>query len=278
MNHVAIAFDNQADYSLVLIKNILGKSISKDFFFHIFISNLTDYDWHHKWLLENNVLHEIYIINQNELQGMSIDRDVYTHITDASYYRLLMPSKLSELKCFLYLDTDIYVNCDLSTIFNFCSEDKSISVASEGKSFNAGVLLINPERFNKELPLKKAIDLFNEHKFVSDNKLLVHHFKDFNILGMEYNANPVWYTKKSTRIDYDGPKIVHFMGTAKPWRYSTVLPFAREWRELYFNVHKRNPWNRITVKEFLLRMIYVIFPNPSVLFCFQNYYRRLSKK
>jgi len=55
MKHVAIGFDNHADYSIVLIKNIIDKSECSDFFFHIFVSELTEYEWHDKWLYDNKI-------------------------------------------------------------------------------------------------------------------------------------------------------------------------------------------------------------------------------
>jgi len=118
---------------------------------------------------------------------MHIDKDAYKHITDAAFYRLLMPEKLADLDCFLYLDTDIYVNFDLSEIFKACPKHHAITGASNGEGFNSGVMLINPKKFTEQLSLEKTIEIFNEHGFAGDNELLVHYFKDFNRIGLEYN-------------------------------------------------------------------------------------------
>jgi lipopolysaccharide biosynthesis glycosyltransferase len=275
MYHIAVAFDNQSDYSLVLIKNIVDKSESSLIYFHIFIGEFTDYSLHHNWLSQNNISPRVYRITESDLNGMHIDLNAYKHITNAAFYRLLMPSVLSNLDCFLYLDTDIYVDFDILEIFKHCPKNQSITVASEGSGFNSGMLLINPRRYNHELSLIRTFDLFNEHRFSGDNELLVHYFKDFNKVGLEYNRSAYSVVSQLPSQTTEENKVIHFMGTTKPWRYSTILPFAKEWRAIYYEIYKRNPWEKITIKEFLLRFLYLVFPNPKFLFQLHKSVRRL---
>ena len=157
MYNIAIAFDNQSDYSIVLIKNIVNKSEKSQLRFLIFVDYTTEYNWHENWLVENAIDYKLIRINSADLGVMKIDKTKYKHISNAAFYRLLMPSMLSHVSCFLYLDTDVYVNCDIREIFSFCSENKALSVASTGNGFNSGVLLINTKVFNLRLPIETEV-------------------------------------------------------------------------------------------------------------------------
>ena len=270
MFNIAIAFDNQQNIALVLIKNIIDKSVKKELCFHIFIDQKTDFEWHEKLLKSWKVIFSIYRINEEDLGGMYIDRVHYTHITNASFYRLLMPSILNNLQCFLYIDTDTYINCDIREIFDYCSSTHALTVASEREGFNAGVLLINPKNFLHELPIEKSIELFNQHKFISDNELLVYFFRNPATLPIHFNYPAHSVTKKNNSL-----KIIHFMGTTKPWRYSTNLKFTKEWRSIHIAIFGKNPWDKITIKERILRITYMISPSPKLLYSlvsrFKNY-------
>jgi lipopolysaccharide biosynthesis glycosyltransferase len=230
MYNIAIAFDNQSDYSLVLIKNIIDKSNKDELTFHIFIGDNTRYEWHEDWLRKESVNYQLLRISKSDLRGMKIDKEKYKHITDAAFFRLLMPSILSDVKSFLYLDTDVYINFDIREIFAFYSNNKAITVASTGVGFNSGVMLINTRDFNKTISVNNLALLFSKYNFAGDNELLVAYFKDFGIMGLEYNMSPYDLLQHSddSVVESCNPKIIHFKGTAKPWRYSTVLPFAGE--------------------------------------------------
>jgi lipopolysaccharide biosynthesis glycosyltransferase len=99
---------------------------------------------------------------------MHKNKNAYKHITDEAFYRLLMPAKLADLEFFLYLDTDIYVNFDLSETFKACPNHHLITVASNEEGFNSGVILINHKKFTEQVSREKTIELFNEHGFASD--------------------------------------------------------------------------------------------------------------
>ena len=138
-------------------------------------------------------------------------------------------------------------------------------------------MLINPKKFTEQLSLEKTIEIFNEHGFAGDNELLVHYFKDFNRIGLEYNqsAHLIKFVSGRESIKVN---LIHFMGTTKPWRYSTILPFAREWREIYYKIYNTKPWSKITPQEFMLRILYILFPNPAILFRINGHLRKFKRK
>lgn len=272
MFNIAIAFDNQQNIALVLIKNIINNSVKKELNFHIFMDEKTDFNFYEELLDSWKVNYHIYRINESDLGGMYIDQLHYSHITNASFYRLLMPKILINLICFLYIDTDTYVNCDIREIFNFRSDTHALTVASQGDGFNAGVLLINPRIFNAELPIEKSIALFNQYKFIGDNELLVYFFRNPSTLPIEYNFPAHSVTKKT-----DSLKIIHFMGTTKPWRYSTNLKFTREWRSIHKEIFGKNPWDKITIKERILRITYLISPSPKLLYSLASRFKYYLK-
>lgn len=60
MFNIAIAFDNQQNIALVLIKNIITKSVRNELKFHIFIDEKTDFEWHEKllnsWIVKLSII------------------------------------------------------------------------------------------------------------------------------------------------------------------------------------------------------------------------------
>jgi lipopolysaccharide biosynthesis glycosyltransferase len=169
-----------------------------------------------------------------------------THFLPAeSYFRLLIPY-LFEYEKVIYLDSDMICHADLSELYavdlgtNFlaaCRDDflagdrgrghaLSIGLSRPRDYFNAGMLLINRERFSRSVAMKQLLDLAvsRDWRFCDQDVLNVVCAEKTLILNMEWNAMVTMHNEDqfplSLRQEYRrsraSPKISHFAGP-KPW-------------------------------------------------------------
>lgn len=159
----------------------------------------------------------------------------------ATYLRLLVPSLLDHnYKKVLFLDSDIAVAKPLSAIFDIDLGSRCLGAVRDNLQwrtprrqmpefqerglpwaayFNAGVLLLDVEKFNGLQILEKAVAIATSQRSrLSRN--------DQSLLNILFHKNwveisPVWnwqYTWSSRLFaDFAEPVIYHFIGRRKPW-------------------------------------------------------------
>lgn len=281
--NIAIGFDNQEDISLVLIKSAIEHNPDQSIKFHIFLSYKINFNFHEKWLKQNSVNYELYLIKESDLGPLRVNKSTYTRLTDATFYKLLMSFKIDIIvDWFLYLDTDTFIIRDLSNLMSGNYSSKSLyAVPNDSGVFNSGVLIINRNKFIHLLSLDKIIELFKIHNFAGDNELLVYVFENtFGKLDKSFNFPVQYYlTQKngSKKLDINNAIILHFLGTSKPWRYSTNMPMVKQWRDTYMSIHNRPPWKHpLEIKEYILKIVYLVFPNPQFLWDLGRYTRMFN--
>jgi len=272
--HIALAFDNQEEFSVVLISNIIRRSDPSIIHFHLFISETTNYVKCSEILNELNVNFSLYVIRDYELENLKIDKTIYSWISNAAFYRLFIIEKIPfDIDWILYLDTDVWVTFDVVEILRYTDDKFPIIVAQKDSStpFNSGVMLLNCKLYREKLPSSIAVEEIKKNNFPSDNEFLIYYFKNkTGSIDLTYNF-PIWFYANSfeylgydlnspfriflwlKKIDF-GPrikdaKIVHFMGPWKPWNYLTVLPFANEWRKEFKFLFNRTPWHQINMLD-----------------------------
>lgn len=169
-------------YTLVAITS-MAENASKDTRYKIYILVSGELEQGH-YLFEEaqhkytNIKIKLLPVDQNEFRNVTINN---THITKATFYRLLLSELLKENKC-LYLDSDIIVTVDLEELFSTNLGDAYIAgvrdlwidlmddadrelrrirtnIPSMAQYVNAGVLLFNLERM-REMHME---DLFRNH-------------------------------------------------------------------------------------------------------------------
>jgi lipopolysaccharide biosynthesis glycosyltransferase len=198
-----------------------------------------------------------------------------THFLPAeSYFRLLIPY-LFEYEKVIYLDSDMICNADLAELYavdpgtmllaacrdDFLAGDRgrghahSIGLDSHRDYFNAGMLLINRERFSRSIEMEQLLGLAvsRDWHFCDQDVLNVVCAGKTLILNMEWNAMVTMHNEDqfppSLRQEYRrsraAPKITHFAGP-KPWdsRFSFGFnPGARKAHlELFLRYAGRTPF------------------------------------
>ncbi|MEC4985056.1 MAG: glycosyltransferase family 8 protein [Oscillatoria sp. PMC 1068.18] len=225
---------------------------------------------------------------QIELHWLQPDQSKLTkmkvkgHVSLASYYRLLIPELLpGSLQKVIYLDSDLVVNADIGKLWNIDVGDyyllavqdlgvpyvgcpvgllnyQELGYPADYKYFNAGVLVINLQKWREENIGKKVINYIQENlEFVrwwdqdGLNAVLAGKWGE---LDYKWNQQPPIYgygepswkpspLKKELSEEVcqdiiDNPYIVHYVTSRKPWRYDSLHPR----RDLFFHYLDMTAW------------------------------------
>ena len=152
-----------------------------------------------------------------------------------TFLRLFLPDVLPNVNKVIYLDCDVCVTADISDLWVFDLNGKSIGV--DEQNFNAGVIIFDLDKIRQNYNLAKQTLEFldkNPRTRLLDQDALQHVFKD------DYSTfDRMWNITTPYHSDYAGKNgIFHFIWT-KPWKVWTGGTFAEHefWR--YF---AKTPW------------------------------------
>ncbi len=203
-------------------------------------------------------------VAERDLQGL-----VTTwHFTLATYYRLFIPEKLPFDRV-LYLDVDIVVNGSIAELYstdlgdNFLAgvrepvfdRHSELEMSKDAKYFNAGVMVINLDKWRREGLKERVISLVKrkpEAMMFSDqcgiNSIVNGRWKQvdpkFNLLH-PYAADDIsgyagMFPDEQLENARKHPVIIHFSGASKPWHFRRKHPY----RHLYWKYRSKTPFKR----------------------------------
>lgn len=289
---IVIVFDRAFnEYMLTLVYNLYNNSHKKSkLMFYLVTENDNEMKYERLYLMSLSLDFEIIQVDANLINSRF--KSFVPHISSATYYKLLILDVIdSQDEFLLVMDVDIYNIEDIVNVFEYRSEDYSISSVknpSNNKYFGAGFFIINVKlaktKYNLNNFYKTYLENIENIKW-DEQDLLNLVFSDDSIQNIPYSwdfpvqsyiINKKGYHDKGYYLNL--LKSIHYPGTSKPWRYSTVLPFVKEWRDMYFKIYGRKAWDKITSKELLLRILYTIFPNPSILFKIQRTIKSIQNR
>ena len=203
-------------------------------------------------------------VPERDLEGLVTN----WHFTLATYYRLFIPEKLA-LERVLYLDVDVVVNGPIAELYNTdlggtflaavqepsFDRHEQLEMSKEANYFNAGMMVINLDKWRKERLKERVIELVKrmpEAMVYSDqcgiNSIvngrwtgvdpkfnLVHAYADEDISGLAkmFPENVLTNARKH-------PVIIHFSGASKPWHFRRKHPY----RYLYWKYRGKTPFRR----------------------------------
>ena len=208
---------------------------------------------------EEGVSISVYNISADLLSGFPESG----HLSLATYGRLFIADILpSDIKRAIYLDCDLVCLADLSELYNYNLQGKTLGAVRDVKSeailriyfypglesyFNAGVLLIDMEKLRQfDLPVKAGsfIEKYRHKLSTSDQDVLNCLFKDdwleinrcFNLDMKHYSA---------FRLPAADTVILHYSDRIKPWNY---LYCGRNQR-YYFQYRAISPWPELVLAK-----------------------------
>ena len=181
-------------------------------------------------------LSEIYPVEFIEIdisRVKNIKINIVYH-TSAIFARLILSETL-DIDKILYLDPDIIIRDDITNLWDMDVSDYVLAAAQDDTIperdgyiyFNSGVMLINLRKWKEKKVTEKAI------KFVSKN--ITNHTDqdalndilkgDYLRFSKKWNSNPISGKR-------DGLKIMHFLGSEKPWWYGSKMSIVPEYFQL----------------------------------------------
>ncbi|WP_168122377.1 glycosyltransferase family 8 protein [Paenibacillus sp. HB172176] len=195
-----------------------------------------------------------------KLHYVLVDRTLYQglieqkHISLEAYFRIHVPELLDEsLEKVIYMDPDTIIKEDLYELWSTDISDyylgavewafgddrmNILSIPEQYGYFNAGVLLINLEKWRKENIAQRLWD------FLNHNPEKIRHMDQDALNAVLYHGrlhlDPKWnYTTGHLlllRLDIS-PAIIHFSGPRKPWTQGHPL------EDEYFGYLKKLRWD-----------------------------------
>ncbi len=241
--------DNYLKYCAVCMFSILKNTTSK-IRFHIFDSGVSEYA--KQKILEYKKIFgceiSFYSMAKVKMPKFRLNRE---HITMPAYYRLYIPSLLSDtIEKAIYLDCDIVVNKDIKELWDYDIEkyyagtiedetsienNERLNLLKSHIYFNSGVLLLNLKKL-REINLPEECFKYYENNFekiiLNDQDLLngVFNGKCLN-LPLKFNINNQMlagqdgshnYSKEDEKEAIENGVIFHYTAQQKPWLDPTI--------------------------------------------------------
>ena len=265
--HIALNIDNKFIYPCIVFLTSLLDNRSPSTIYHIHI--LTSKDFSQDNINKINTLInkfgkdflKIEFINMHNAFERAMTNN---YISTTSYYRIRLPSLLSDVDRVLYIDTDVINFADLTEMYNLELNDdiflrgaldnveNTIELRSFGiytsKYMNAGILLMHLKSMRKFRMEEKITDFVN-------NNYLEHHdqtainavcYNNFGILSIKYATfcfdkyeNMVKYNNRQDKRyryseaelqqAYYEPTLLHYVGWTKPWDRGNNIKYSEYW-------------------------------------------------
>lgn len=193
--------------------------------------------------------------------------------------RLLMDKILPEnIKRIIYLDADTIVRGDLSELWNINLGNKIVGMSIEPTIdknrisvlninkypyYNAGVLIVDLEKWRKTGACKKIFDFYKVHNgklFANDQDAINGALKDdiytispkYNFYNIFYQypysfmcklMKPLKYISKEEYVKaLKNPIIIHYLGEERPWRKGNTHKYKNDYKKyLSKTIWKDNP-------------------------------------
>ena len=234
--YIAFCCDNNyVPYLLTAINSICKTNLKHKIVFCIFSSELREENIIKiKNLIDNAPLYNkeclFFNINNEDTKGILLD-NLDSRITIATCYRFFVPYYLREsCKKVLYLDVDLCVCNDIEELFKIDLEGNVIGAVNEivpycrrldiNNYFNAGVLLIDVDKWNKENLTDKCLSELKRVAYpLADQDVLNIILKNCRFI-LEEKFNYKYNLDSLKNSNYMPPKdvcIIHFLSESKPW-------------------------------------------------------------
>ena len=229
-------------YTIVSLSSMI-KSASKDYEYkiHVLYTDISEEMKKRTLELENENFKISFVDVSKYLESISSKLPLRHYYSKTMYYRLFISEMFPEYDKALYIDSDTIIRNDISKLFNTdissyylaaCREqameqvdvygtyaEKVVGV-SRHEFFNAGIILINCEKFRSEKILDKFIHYLGVYDFIVT--------QDEDYLNLVCKGKVLWLDQKwntelteglNYEYDINEASILHFIMVNKPWHY-----------------------------------------------------------
>lgn len=249
--NILVSLDSNYVYPIcVMFRSLVKSTPNERFDIYVAYSSLTEEDFA---LMEKALAGSDFKLHRIKVgDEIFADAPVLSRLSKETYYRLLIGDILPEdVHKILYIDPDTAINRNLAEFYNTDVSDYVLAAAPHLKGIiekgnllrlgmkktsryiNAGVLLINLDKWRETVTLKQILGFISENikKLLLADQDVVNVLFENNTLYVDerlYNLDEKVYKrysaksagKKQINIDWvrKNTVIVHFNGKHKPWR------------------------------------------------------------
>lgn len=274
--HIALCLDNNyVPYCATVMLSTIDNNKGEEITFHLLGDGISKENSEklNNWIsLFSGVNLRIYAIDKNDFKSFPVG-DAYVNIS--TYFRLIMPTLLSELDKVIYLDCDVIVNGSLKELWNTDIEKYALAGVRDrindyvrvynrlGYSMtdgyvNAGVLLINLKRWREDRTFEQARDIAHRipQKLKNHDQDIINLLYHGQILMLDFKYNLLehyLYTEDKLYISkqyypeieraIEQPVIIHYCMPFKPWHVECINPY----QGIYLKYKQMTPWPDITL-------------------------------
>lgn len=234
------ADDKYVKFMLVTVQSIIDNmNPSRYYKLHILHTDISLENQRLVKKLEKPNCRISFVDVSNELKGIQKKIAVRDYYTATTYYRIFIADMFKEYDKVIYVDSDTIVREDIANLYDaelgnhyigavrdqlvvqtdvYGDYVEKVLGISRGAYFNAGVALINCERFRANNMLDEFIQLLNTYTFV------VAQDQDYlNILCKEKVMwlDPRWNVQMVGELpcQEEKAKLIHYNLSVKPWQF-----------------------------------------------------------
>lgn len=295
MNILYASNDNYVPFLGISLYSLLKNSQQVDnISIYIFSNEISEENQRKLLYMVERFHRKISFIDISDLEnmiGFSIDSSGYNITTFARLFAdELLPENIDKI---LYLDSDIIINHSIQELWetdvenNFIAaipevympidKKRHIGLEKEDIYYNAGVILINRNRWREEnlkdlfLQYYRQMGgslLYNDQDIINhcckDRIVSVHPKYNFepNVFYFPYRylriINPFYFrgSKQEFLEMLKTPNIIHFLGDERPWVKGNKNPYSH----IFYNYQKESGWdyNWIEGKELYMNAYHVL--------------------
>lgn len=226
-----------------------------------------------------------------ELRFLKADAEMYAglpltlNMTAAVYHWLSVPELIKgETDRVIYLDSDLVVLKDIAILWKsrihedaivaavaepFFNRYADLEIPASAACFNAGVVLVDVNKWLSENVTEKVIDFISAHadkiRFWDQDGLNAVLHDRWMPIAPKWNQHVNLLPEKAAerfapnafQEALRDPAVVHYTTRSKPWHCRNTHPF----KKYYFDYLKKTPWKRYACKDHLVyRALRKYFP------------------
>lgn len=190
---------------------------------------------------------EFIPVDAGMFSGMALNISVCSHVSPATYYRLLIPSLISAERC-IYLDCDMLCRSSLLPLWQTDLQGSLVAAVKDidedthsirlrlQRYFNAGMLLMDLSSMRSLNIQKKFFEFIQAHheRIVMHDQDVINSVLDGKIkeIDMHWNVQ-VSFTRQCKKMGFlcigRNAHIIHYIGHRKPWMYEKKVPYQCEY-------------------------------------------------
>lgn len=243
-SHIPIFYacdDNFVKFTVVSLYSMI-KNASKEYKYRVYVlhTDITEETKKSVYALANDNFEIFFEDVSDYLYSIAEKLPLRDYYSKTTYYRMFIAEMFPEYDKAIYIDSDTIVQGDISKMYHTdireayvgaCHEQAMVQTDEFGtyaervvgvsryNFFNAGVLLINCDKFRLKFVLDKFIQYLHTYNFV------VTQDEDYlNLICKDhvYWLDQRWNTEVYGNIDYpiEEAGVIHYIMVNKPWHYT----------------------------------------------------------